>query len=41
MVLVCLNLVVTKNNKNSLKFDKIADAFFGFKLEKSPITLPI
>ena len=33
--------IAAKNNKNSLKFDKIADAFFGFKLEKSPITLLI
>ena len=36
MVLVCLNLVVAKNNKNSLKFDEIADAFFSHKLEKEP-----
>ena len=35
-VLVCLNLVVVKNNKNSPKFDEIAEAFFSFKLEKEP-----
>ena len=28
--------IVAKNNKNSLKFDEIADAFFSFKLEKEP-----
>jgi len=35
-VLVCLNLVVVKNNKSSLKFGEIADVFFGFRLEKEP-----
>jgi len=35
-VLFRLNLAVAKNNKNSLKFGEIADAFFGFKLEKEP-----
>ena len=28
--------IVAKNNKNSLKFDEIADAFFSYKLEKEP-----
>ena len=36
LVSIRLNLVVAKNNKNSLKFDEIADAFFGFRLEKEP-----
>ena len=27
--------ILAKNKKNSLKFDEIADAFFGFKLEKT------
>ena len=28
--------IIAKNNKNSLKFDEIADAFFSYKLEKEP-----
>ena len=28
--------IATKNNKSSLKFDEIADAFFSYKLEKEP-----
>lgn len=28
--------IAAKNNKSSIKFDEIAGAFFGFKLEKEP-----
>ncbi|WP_297969436.1 hypothetical protein [uncultured Campylobacter sp.] len=28
--------IAAKNNKSSIKFDEIADAFFSYKLEKGP-----